>query len=95
MVDTSEIKQSVQREVEALVKARDEIKLQLQMVKDEARDELARLESRFERFQGEFKRIGNDAREPLREIGLAAKSLLGELTRGVQRARSGGKDMAD
>lgn len=95
MVDTTEIKESLQREVDALVKAREDLKLQLKLAKDEAKSELARIEESFERFQGELKRIGADAKEPLRDIGSAARGLVDELKRGYTRVKSQVKDAAD
>jgi gas vesicle protein len=88
MVDTKEIKESLQREVEALTKARDELKVQLALAKSEAKDEWTRLETSFERLQGEIKRIGVDAREPLKEIGVAVQHLIDELKKGVSRAKT-------
>jgi len=88
MVDTKEIKESLQREVEALTKARDELKLQLALAKSEAKDEWTRLETSFERLQGEIKRIGIDAREPLKDIGVAVQKLVDELKKGVSRVKT-------
>ena len=92
MVDTKEIKESLQREVEALTKARDELKLQLALAKNEAKDEWTRLESSFERLQGEIKRIGIDAREPLKDIGVAVQHLVDELKKGVSRVKTDVKE---
>ncbi len=91
MVDTKEIKESLQKELDALAKARDELKLQLKMAKNEARDEWSRLETTFERLQSEVKRIGTDAKEPLKDIGVAARHLLEELKGGYSRVKSGVK----
>lgn len=85
MVDTTEIKASLQREIEALTKARDDLKLQIENAKSEARDEWARIEGTLERLQLEVKRIGSEAREPLKDIGSAALNLVDELKRGVSR----------
>lgn len=95
MVDTKEIKESLQREVEALTRARDELKLQLSLAKSEAKDEWARLETSFERLQGEIKRIGIDAREPLKDISNAARNLLDELKKGYTKVKADVKDIAD
>lgn len=95
MVDTKEIKESLQREVEALTRARDELKLQLSLAKSEAKDEWARLETSFERLQGEIKRIGVDAREPLKDISNAARNLLDELKKGYTKVKADVKDIAD
>ena len=92
MVDTKEFKESLQREVEALMKARDELKLQLSLAKSEAKDEWARLETTYERLQSEIKRIGSDAKEPLKDIGSAARQLVDELKRGYTRVKSELKD---
>jgi len=91
MVDTKELKESLQREVDALTRARDELKVQLQGVKTDAKDEWARLETTFERLQGEIKRIGLDAKEPLKDIGAAARNLVDELKRGYGRVKEDAK----
>lgn len=88
MVDTKELKESLQRELDALAKARDELKVQLALAKSEARDEWSRLETTFERVQGDLKRIGSDAKEPLKDIGAATRNLLEELKRGYERVKS-------
>jgi predicted nucleic acid-binding Zn-ribbon protein len=93
MVDTKEIKASLQREVEALARARDELKVQLSLAKSDAKDEWARLETTFERLQAEVKRIGIDVQEPLKDIGSAARSLLDELKKGYGRAKADIKDV--
>jgi len=89
MVDTTEIKESLQREVEALARARDELK---SLVKNEAKDEWSRLENTFERLQLEIKRIGLDAKEPLKDIGSAARHLLDELKSGYSRVKRDTKE---
>jgi hypothetical protein len=91
MVDTSEIKASLQREFDALTKARDELKVQLSLAKSEAKDEWTRLETSFERLQGEIKRIGIDAKEPLKDIGSAARNLLDEIKKGYTKVKSDAK----
>lgn len=88
MVDTSEIRASLQREVEALARAREELTV---LVKSEAKDEWARLENTFERLQSELKRIGTDAKEPLKDIGSAARHLLDELKNGYARVKRDAK----
>lgn len=95
MVDTKEIKASLQRELDALAKARDELKVQLSLAKSEAKDEWARLETSFERLQGEIKRIGLDAREPLKDIGSAARNLLDEIKKGYTKVKTDAKNAAD
>ncbi|HEY6878240.1 MAG TPA: hypothetical protein VI299_09475, partial [Polyangiales bacterium] len=95
MVDTKEIKASLQRELDALAKARDELKVQLSLAKTEAKDEWARLETSFERLQGEIKRIGVDAREPLKDIGSAARNLLEEIKKGYTKVKADAKNAAD
>jgi SMC interacting uncharacterized protein involved in chromosome segregation len=95
MVDTTEIKESLQREVEALARARDELKAQLKLAKSEAQVEWSRLENTFERLQLEIRRIGIDAREPLKDIGSAARNLLEELKGGYSRVKREVKDSVD
>lgn len=87
MADTTELKESLRREVEALARARDDLFAQLKLAKSEAKVEWSRLETTFEKLQLEIRRIGIDAREPLKDIGSAARNLLGELKNGYARAK--------
>lgn len=92
MVDTKEIKESLQREIDALTRARDEMKLQLKLAQGEAREEWSRIEGTVERLQTELRRIHNDAKEPLKDMGQAALNLVDELKRGFSRLRQGIKE---
>ncbi len=89
-----ELKASMERELELLSQARDELRLQVHLAKAEAREEWKRLESTWERVQGELKRVGAQAKEPAKDIGDAARSLLDELKRGYERVKTEIKDAA-
>jgi phage-related minor tail protein len=82
------LKDTLQRELELLGKARDELKVQMHLAKAEAREEWTRLEGTWQRVQDELKRVGEHAKEPAREMGGAARSLLDELKRGYARVKS-------
>lgn len=87
MIDTKKIKDALQRDLDALAKARDELKVQAQLAKAEARSELDRLENTWQRVQEEIRRVGNHSKEPVKEIGTAARTLLDELKHGYDRVK--------
>jgi ElaB/YqjD/DUF883 family membrane-anchored ribosome-binding protein len=87
MPDTQEIKDTLQRELDALSQARDELKLKLHLAKAEAKTEWNKLESTWQRVQEEFQHTKSGAEQPLRDMGKAAKTLLEELRNGYARVR--------
>jgi hypothetical protein len=89
-----ELKESMQRELELLGKARDELKVQMHLAKAEARDEWKRLETTWQRVEDEVKRARAQAKEPVKEIGDAARSLIDELKHGYARVKAQLKEAA-
>lgn len=87
MTDTNELRAALQRELEALGKAREELRLSIHLAKADARDEWRKLETAWERAQEELKRTGAHAKEPVKEIGHAVRQLLDELKGGYARIR--------
>lgn len=92
MADVKEVKAGLQRELEALAKARDELKLQVKLAKDEARDEWKKLESTWFGIEAEIKRVGEQTREPVKDMASAARALMEELRRGYDRIKMQLKD---
>lgn len=93
MSTSKELKASLERELELLQKARDELKLQLNLAKKEARDEWTKLEATYQRVEGELKSAANNAKEPLKELSGSAKGLLDELKRGYSRVKAELRDL--
>lgn len=84
---SKDLKESLDRELELLQQARDELKVQLKLAKQEARDEWTKLEAKFLRVEGELKAAASNAKEPLKELSGSAKGLLEELKRGYARVK--------
>jgi hypothetical protein len=87
MPDTNEIKESLQRELDLLAQARDEIKVQMHLAKAEAKTEWAKLENTWQRVQEQLQHTRSGTEQPLKDIGSAAKNLVDELKSGYARVR--------
>jgi len=86
-MDTQKLKDTLQTELERVGRARDELRLQVELARAETRSELNRLESVWLRVQDEVKRVGEQAKQPATEIGGAIRSLLEELSQGYGRIK--------
>lgn len=102
MPDTKSVKEALQRELESLAKARDELQANVSLAKAEVRDELKRLGTTWELVENELKRLGEHSKESVRDMGAAARSLIDELRHGYARvkeqlkeARTNNKDTHD
>jgi hypothetical protein len=84
----TDLKGALQRELELLRKARDELKLQIHLGKGEAREEWKRLETLWQRVESELMRTSAHAKEPVKELGNAARSIVDELKRGYARVKA-------
>jgi seryl-tRNA synthetase len=74
--------------VEKLRTERDELAVQMQLAKAEARDEWHKLEPKWEHFQSRAREVTESAEEASKDIG-AVLGLLGEeLRRGYDRIRA-------
>jgi len=87
-MDTLRLRETLQSELERLARTRDELRLQANLAKAETRSELNRLESIWGRVQDELRRLGEQAKAPVAEIGGAARSLVEELAVGYSRIKS-------
>jgi multidrug resistance efflux pump len=79
MIDVKTLKATLQRELDLLGQAREELKLKAHLAKAEAKTEFDRLESTWLRVQDEIKRIGEHSKESAQEVEATARKLLGEL----------------
>jgi hypothetical protein len=87
MPDTKSVKEALQRELESLAKARDELQVNVSLAKAEVRDELKRLGTSWELVESELKRLGEHSKESVKDMGAAARSLIDELRQGYARVK--------
>ena len=85
MADAKDVKAALQRELELLAKVRDDLRLQVKLAKSEARDEWKKLESTWFGVEAELKRIGEQTKEPVKDMAAAARALMEELRSGYGR----------
>jgi uncharacterized spore protein YtfJ len=86
-MDTGKFKETLQAELDRLSHLREELRLQASLAKADTRSELNRLDSVWQRVQEELRRFGEHAKVPATELGLAARSLLDELSHGYGRIK--------
>jgi hypothetical protein len=82
-----EAKFSFQREFDALKTIRDELKLKAHLAKADVKDELNRLETRWQRVEEELRRTSSQVKQPLAELGQDTKELVEELKKGYDSIR--------
>jgi hypothetical protein len=88
MTDTKDIKALLQQELNRLAEIRDELKVQLSLAKADAQEEWNKLEVTWDRVQEELQRVATHTKEPVQNIGAAARQLLDELKQGYERVRA-------
>jgi uncharacterized protein YicC (UPF0701 family) len=67
---------------DALVTIRDELRLKAHLAKSDIKDELNRLETKWQRVEEELKRTSGHVKQPLAELGHDTKELVHELKKG-------------
>jgi hypothetical protein len=87
MSDVEKIKATLQRELAELEQTRDELKVKLHLAAADARDEYDKLETHWLNVKDEIGRVGTLSKEPIHELGAAARKLVGELRSGYARVR--------
>jgi hypothetical protein len=80
-------KVSFKREFEALATIRDELKVKAHLAKAEVKDELGRLENRWQMLEQELRRSSSHVKEPLDDINTSAKELVTELKKGYENLK--------
>jgi hypothetical protein len=78
---------SFKRELQALVTLRDELKLKAHLAKADVKDELNRLEAKWEHVEEELRRTASHAKEPIETIGQKTVELINELKLGYENLR--------
>jgi hypothetical protein len=85
MTVANELKDALQRELDVLAGAREEVRLKAHLAKADALTELDRLEKTWERFQEEAKRI--HAKGAVQDIEASVRGLIEELKSGYERVK--------
>lgn len=80
-------KVSFRRELDALTTLRDELKLKAHLAKADAKDELHRLEDKWERMEMDLKRSASHMKEPFDVIGQSTKDLVKELKQSYENLK--------
>jgi predicted nucleic acid-binding Zn-ribbon protein len=80
-------KEALDRDLAQLATARDELRVQLELAKAEIKDEWSKLEDKYQRVEGELRRIGDSTKAPAKDIGQAARTLLDEIKHGYDRVK--------
>jgi hypothetical protein len=84
---TNELKAALRKDLDTLRSVRDELCVQANLAKAEARTEWTRLESRFQLLQEELGRVQNHSKGAVHEIEANVGLLVEELKRGYERIR--------
>lgn len=85
--DNRSWKEALDRDLAHLATARDELRVQLQLAKAEIKDEWSKLEDKYQRVEGEVRKLSDSAKTPAKEISQAARTLLDEIKHGYDRVK--------
>jgi hypothetical protein len=77
----------IHEEVEELRRLRDELRVRLHLARVEARDRFERLEKSWQHLEARLRRIREESREDLGDIGQAARLLVDEIREGYRHLR--------
>lgn len=83
----SEFSEKVQEDMDALRRARDELRVQIHLGAAEAKDLWDSMESKWRELESKAKHVVREAEEPLQEIGEAAKQLVEEIRDGYRKIK--------
>lgn len=81
----STIKETLKEEMDALRTRRDELRVHAHLGRAEIKDLWADVETKWNRLEGEVKRLGAESKEPLQEISLGLSDLMAQLREGYRR----------
>ncbi len=85
--DNRNWKEALERDLAQLATARDELRVQLTLAKAEIKDEWSKLEDKYQRVEGEMRRMSDSAKTPAKDLGQAARTLLDEIKHGYDRVK--------
>lgn len=83
----SGIQDRLSDELDSLRRLRDELRVQLQLGKQEARDAWERTEKSWNSLEGRLNRVGRQSKESLEGVEEAAKLLMQEIREGYRRIK--------
>ena len=75
------------KEVEELKRMRDELRVRIHLGKAEAKELWEKTESKLHEVEGKLKSVSAEAKEPLHDVGAAARLLVDEIKDGYKRIR--------
>ena len=82
-----DLEDKVEKLMAKLATQRDELKVQLHLLKADTRDEWDELEEKWQHLQGRMGKVGDSAKVSAREIGAATQQLGEELGRAYDRIK--------
>jgi ribosome recycling factor len=82
------LEETLRRDFEKLAQARDELRVQVNLARADARDEWKRLEQTWHKVEDEVKRAVDHTKQPTKELSGAARTLIEELERGYARIKT-------
>ena len=77
----------LQEQVDELKRLRDELRVQAELAKMEARDLWEHSEKRWEELESNLERVGREAQEPIEKVGEAARQLVHEIGEAYKEIR--------
>ena len=83
----SDLQSRIQEEMESLRQLRDELKLQLELGRAEARDKWQDLEGRWGHLEAKARQLRDASKDELAEVGEATKLLAEEIRDGYRKLR--------
>ena len=83
-----DLEDKIDQLLDELAKERDELRVQLHLLKAEARDEFEELEKKWQHFESTMGRIGESAKESAGDISAAAEQLGEELGQAYKRLKN-------
>jgi serine phosphatase RsbU (regulator of sigma subunit) len=75
-------------EIEELRRVRDELRVQMHLARQEAKERWEHLEKRWQSLEARLKVVREGSRESLGDIGEAGKALVEEIKHGYRHVRS-------
>lgn len=83
----TDLRERLSREAENLKRIRDELRVQLHLGREEARERFEQAEKRWEHLEAKLKALGHESQESMEEVGEAAQGLLHEIAESYRRIR--------